>query len=205
MPASRSRRIRSSTSATWRTQIAAVGSSISTMLGLRQPGAGDGDRLALTARHLAHEIARPGLGLELGEQFARALRHRAVVEPAERPEPPLDLAPEKDIGGGGQIVAEREVLIDDLDALLARLDGLMKMHRLAVEDDLAGGRGKVAGDDLDQGRLAGAVVAHQAEDLAASSVMSTSFSAWIAPKCFETAFSSSIGNPATSLGARTRP
>ena len=133
---------------------------------LRKAGAGDRDRLPLTARHLAHEVARPGLGLELAEQFAGALGHRLVVEPAERARAALDFAPKEHIGRRRQIVAERQVLVDDLDALLARLDGLMKVHRLAADADLAVGRGEIAGDDLDQGRLASAVVAHEPEHFA---------------------------------------
>src|SRR6185295_14088602 len=41
-------------------------------LRLGQPRARDRHRLALAARHPAHQIARPRLGLELGEQFAGA-------------------------------------------------------------------------------------------------------------------------------------
>ena len=66
----------------------------------------------------------------------------------------------------GQVVAERQVLVDDLDPLLARLDGLVKMHRLAADANFAVRRGKIPRDHLDQGRLAGAVVAHEAQDFA---------------------------------------
>ena len=51
-----------------------------------------------------------------------------------------ELAAEEDVRSGRQVVAEREVLIDDLDPLLARLDRLVELHRLVVQDDLAGGR-----------------------------------------------------------------
>ena len=51
------------------------------------------------------------------------------------PNAALDLAAEKDIGRRGQIVAEGEILIDDLDAFLARLDRPVEMDRLAVEHD----------------------------------------------------------------------
>ena len=89
-------------------------------LGLRQARARDRDRLALAARHPAHEVARPRLRFELAEQLAGALVHGARVEELERAEAAADLAAEEDIGRGGQVVAEREVLIDDLDAVLAR-------------------------------------------------------------------------------------
>ena len=89
-----------------------------------------------------------------------------MVEPAERPSAPLDLAAQEHIGRRGQVVAERQVLVDDLDPLLARLDGLVKMHRLAADANFAVRRGKIPRDDFDQGRLAGAVVAHQAQNFA---------------------------------------
>ena len=75
------------------------------------------------------------------------------------------LAAQEDVGGGGEIVAERELLVDDLDAVLARFDRLVEMDLLALHPERAVGRRKVAGDDLDQRRLAGAVVAHQPDDL----------------------------------------
>src|SRR5262249_21661770 len=71
----------------------------------------------------------------------------------------------KDVGGGGEIVAEREVLIDDLDAVLARVDRLVHDQLTAVHAHVAVGRGIIPGDGLYQSRLAGAVVAHQADHL----------------------------------------
>ena len=47
-----------------------------------------------------------------------------------------------------------------------RFDGLMEVDRLAGDADLAVGRREIAGDNLDQGRLPGAVVAHKPEDFA---------------------------------------
>jgi len=54
----------------------------------------------------------------------------------------------------------------DLDPGGAGIHGLVKMDRPALELHLAGRGRKVAGDDLDQGRFAGAVIAHEADDLA---------------------------------------
>src|SRR5258708_29067815 len=86
--------------------------------------------------------------------------HQPIVEQLERAEPALFLAPEEDVGRGGEIVAESEVLIDDLDAFAARLDRLAEMHRLARDLQLAAAPRKISGDDLYQSRPSGAIVAH---------------------------------------------
>ena len=104
-------------------------------LGLGEPGAGDGHRLALAARHLADEVARPGLGLELLEELGRAGDHRLLVEGLERPPALLELAAEEDVLGGGQVVGEREVLVDDLDPHLAGVDRAVEVDDLAFHLD----------------------------------------------------------------------
>ena len=136
-------------------------------LGVGEPGAGDGHRLPLAARHAPHHVARSGLRLEFGEQFAGALVHAAIVEQAEAAGL---FAAEEDIGGGRQIVGERQVLVDDLDALGARVLGAVQLGIDARDPDAALARMEIAGDDLDQRRLAGAVVAHQAHTSPAFSV-----------------------------------
>ena len=68
-------------------------------LRVRQPRARDGDGLALAAGHAAHQVARPRLRLQLGEQLAGALEHRAVVDPAQRPEAAHQLAAEEHVLG----------------------------------------------------------------------------------------------------------
>ena len=65
-----------------------------------------------------------------------------------------------------EVVAQREVLIDDLDAELGRVTGGVDRDRLAVEAVLAGVGGVDAADALDQRGLAGAVVADERGDLA---------------------------------------
>ena len=128
--------------------------------------AGDGHGLALAARHGPHRVRRPGFGFQLGEQLARALMHRAVVEQLEGPEAAHFLTAQEDIGRGSEVVAERQILIDDLDAGGARIHRQVKMHRLTFQRHHAGRGREIAGHDLDQGRFAGAVVAHQSHDLA---------------------------------------
>src|SRR5687767_13496956 len=66
---------------------------------LRQPRAGDRHRLPLAAGHALHQVARPGLRFELGEQFRGAFVHGAIVEDLERPEIAAELAAEEDVGG----------------------------------------------------------------------------------------------------------
>ena len=105
---------------------------------VREPRARDRHRLALAAGHLRDEVARPRLGLAA----RRTARRRARPSPRGRarrngPMRRLSFAAEEDVGGGRQIVAERKVLIDDLDALLARLDRTVEMRPLAVEPDFA--------------------------------------------------------------------
>ena len=135
-------------------------------LGIGKPGAGDGDRLALAARHFLDKIARPGFRLELAEEFAGAVDHRLLVENLEGPDALLDLAAEKDVLGGGQIVGECQVLIDDLDALHAGLDRLVEVADLPFDRYLAFAWRKIPGNELDHGGLAGAIVAHEAHDFA---------------------------------------
>ena len=94
-----------------------------------------------------------------------ALVHRLVVEHPQRPEAAAQFASEKDVRCRRQIVAERQVLVDDLDAVLSRFHRPVKNEFLAIQAHGAVARSKVAGDHLDQRGLAGAVVAHQADDL----------------------------------------
>jgi hypothetical protein len=65
-----------------------------------------------------------------------------------------------------QVVAEREILVDDLDSELGRILRAVDRRRLAVEDDLPGVVAVDAGDALDQRRLPGAVVADERHHLA---------------------------------------
>ena len=133
-------------------------------LGFRKHGAGDGDGLALAARHRStRSRGRVSDFNSLNSSPAR-LYIAGIVEDATAE--PRHFAAEKDVGGGGQIVAERQVLMDDLDAVAAGIDRLVHDQVLAVHAQGAMGWQEVAGDHLDQRRLAGAVVAHQPDDFA---------------------------------------
>ena len=83
---------------------------------------------------------------------------------------PRQLAAHEEIGDDVDVGAEREVLVDGLDAGRLRLGRRGEVALDAVEDDAPGARRHAAGDDLDQRRLAGAVVAEERDDLAAIDV-----------------------------------
>ena len=110
--------------------------------------------------------ARPGFRLKFLEQRCRAVDHCLLVEHPDRPETLLDLAAEKDILRGGQVIGKRQVLINDLDPLGAGLGGLVEVANLTVHDNFAVARREIPGYRLDHGRLAGAVVSHQTHDFA---------------------------------------
>ena len=104
--------------------------------------------------------------LQAPEQLGRRLVHGGIVEDLEGADAAGELAAEEDVHRRAQIVAERQVLVDDLDAVLTRLDGPVEYRFAVLDEDLAARRPEVSGDHLHQRRLAGAVVAHQADDLA---------------------------------------
>ena len=69
------------------------------------------------------------------------------------------LAAEEQVCRSVELVRERKILVDGLDAELARFARVRDGDRFAVDRDLAGVGMVDARDDLDQRRLAGAVVA----------------------------------------------
>jgi hypothetical protein len=87
----------------------------------------------------------------------------------------------------------REVLVDRGDARLHRVARAGEVHRLAFEQDLARGRLVHARHGLDEGRLAGAVVAQQAMAFARGDVDRHPASAMTEPKCFSMFFISTMG------------
>ena len=95
---------------------------------------------------------------------AHSSRMRGDVEQAEAI---AQLAPHEHVAPDRLLLAKRPFLIDGLDAEAARLRHRPVVDPLAMEIDLAAGiRGVEAHHHLDERRLAGAVVAEQADDLA---------------------------------------
>ena len=97
------------------------------------------------------------------EDFAGVAVHaRAVDEQAEAQRP----AAEKDVLADVEVSAQREVLIDHLDAAFAAFVRGAEMDGLAVDENFAGIALIGAGQDLHQRRFACGIVADEAEHLA---------------------------------------
>jgi hypothetical protein len=100
---------------------------------------------------------------EAAQRLLRLGLHGGLVEPVQ----PVDLLPaEVHVLHHVEVVAEREILIDDLDAQPRGVLRPVDVHQLPVEEDLARVDGMDPGDALDERRLARAVVADQGHDLA---------------------------------------
>src|SRR5262249_29422155 len=95
---------------------------------------------------------------QLGEALALA---RAVDDPATP-----DLDPQEDVVEDRQVRRQRELLLDEADAVPDGVTRRPVADRLAVDEDLAGVGRDGAGDDLAQRRLARAVLADERVDLA---------------------------------------
>ena len=125
--------------------------------------AGDRDRLALAARELGHLV------VDRGDVHPHVLQvlpghpaHAAVAE--QRPAHQLPV--EEHVVVHAQLVDQGQVLVDGVDPERAGMVDRLEHDLLAVDEDAAGVGLVEAADDLDQGRLAGAVVADEAEHLA---------------------------------------
>ncbi len=128
-----------------------------------QPAA-DRDDLALRDRQVADRRIERQVRIEPCERGQRGFPHGAAGRRLERA---AELMVDRNVLQHGQVGEQRQVLEDDLDA--ERL-GLVRRQLLMghpVDRDRAAWIGRMnAGQDLDQGRFAGAVLPHQAVDLA---------------------------------------
>ena len=96
------------------------------------------------------------------ERLGRVLLHRRLGENLG----PVDLAAEVHVLDDVEVVAEREILVDDLDPEPGGVLRPVDVHLLPLEQDPAAVGGVGAGDALDERRLAGAVVADERHHLA---------------------------------------
>ena len=164
-PCSASRRTSSSTCWVCATPSAAVGSSRITTREFHitaRPIATDcrwpPDRLATCCR-----IELDRRHAQAAKRLGGALLHRRLAQPADEV---VLLAPEVHVLDDVEVVAEREILVDDLDPELRRVLRPADRDPLAVEPGLALVDRVDPGDALDQRRLAGAVVADERHHLA---------------------------------------
>src|SRR6185503_12546114 len=103
---------------------------------------------------------------DLREMLRSVLFHAAAVEQAKR-SAAMRLAPQEDVTGDVERVDHLQVLVDDGDTETGRTARTVDAHRCAIDADLAGVGPVDAGKDFHQGRLAGAVLADECDDLAA--------------------------------------
>ena len=129
----------------------------------------DGNGLALSPGH--HVGGAEGL-VEvdadlLAQDPLRLLAHAFLVEDLHQPsrERLHDLAPEEEVVAEIEGADQGEVLVDRLDPQVAGMVRVGDLLPATLDFDGTGVRRVYAHDHLDQCRLPGAVVAHEADDL----------------------------------------
>ena len=134
--------------------------------------AADGDGLALAARKRRDRRVEPfDVKVEFGHRRFGRLRHLLAVEHGQEAErPPHRLAAKEDVAADGEVVGQREVLIDRLDAAIARFVRRAERHGPPVEQDVALVVAEHARDRLDDRRFARAIVARQRDHFAGEHV-----------------------------------
>ncbi len=131
--------------------------------GAEVDGAGDRDALALPAGEGADGLLQVVQDDAHVAQFlVRGLLHAGDVEAPERPGAFGQLGPEEEVPPHGHQRDGGEVLVDGGDAAVQGLARGGEADRFAVDEELALGVLVQPGDDLDEGGLAGAVVAEHA-------------------------------------------
>ena len=160
-PCSLSERMTRNSSATSSASSDDVGSSRISTLAFTSI-AGDRDELLHRERVVAEQRRRVDVEVEPREELGRPAAHRAPVDAAEA----ARLAAEQDVLGHGQVREEVDLLVHRGDAGGLRLGGAAERDLLARERDRAGVDAVHAGQGLDEGRLARAVLAHERVHLA---------------------------------------
>ena len=124
----------------------------------------DLDQLLVGDREPARETVRVEPDAELVEDGGRLAAHPPAVDAAEALE---RLRADEDVLGDAQVGEERRLLEDDRDPRRLRLLGVVEDRLLAVEHEPARVGPVDAGEDLDERRLARAVLADEPVHLAA--------------------------------------
>jgi hypothetical protein len=131
-------------------------------LGVEGDGPGDRHHLLEGDVELAQRPGHVHPDPEALQQLVGLGVHAPAVEQAEA----ARLAAEEDVLGHGPERHQVDLLVDGADPARLGLLGRVEVDRLGVKGDGAGVAAVGTGQDLDQGRLAGAVLAHDGVDLA---------------------------------------
>ena len=119
--------------------------------------------LAAERQLLDRHVGRLGEADEVAD-LAHLAQQRIVVDQSHAPR----IGAEPDILGDRQARRQAQLLLDHRDAASARVGGRKVMDGLAVDDDFAAVRREHAGQQIDEGRLAGAVLTEQRVDATGS-------------------------------------
>ena len=120
--------------------------------------------LRVGRRDVLHPLIRPDRQLKPLEELSRPRRHRPLVEPSAWPR---ELAPGKDVGGDSQVRKCQPFLEHHADATRERLPRPSLIERDAAEPHVAAIGPDDAGENLEEGGFAGAVLADARVRLAA--------------------------------------
>src|ERR1700736_2564921 len=140
-------------------------------VGLEVHGAGNGDALALAAREIAHGgLGGDAVAAEPDGAPQELIGDLLLLLHVDEAESAGDLPPDEEISPERLFLTQGLALVDGLDAQVVGLPDrvLIEIHQAVAAPDVPCRRPEDAAHDLDQGRLAGAVVAEQANDLVAA-------------------------------------
>ena len=128
---------------------------------VERDGLGDLDGLLRGHRQRARGLPHVHAHVEAGEDGLRV-----AVHPAPAHEGAAVLVADEDVLRDVEVGEDRRLLVDRRDPVALRVGRALERHLLAVAADRPGVRRVDAGHDLDQRRLAGAVLAQQRVHLA---------------------------------------
>ncbi len=124
---------------------------------------GDLDDLLVGDGQAPGRSARVEVDAQPAEEALRLGVHRRPVDAAAAAE---ELAPHEDVLHDREVGEERRLLVDHRDACVLGVGRRAEVDAVATEQEVAAVAAVHAGDDLDQRRLAGAVLPHQGVDRA---------------------------------------
>src|SRR5437762_4254977 len=137
-------------------------------VGLEVHGAGDGDALALAAREIAHGgLGRDAVAAEPDGAPQELIGDLLLLLDVDEAESAGDLPADEEVSPERLLLTQRLTLVDRLDPQVVGLPDriLVEVHQAVAHPDVPRRWPEDAADDLDEGRLAGPIVAEQAHDL----------------------------------------